>query len=171
MKEFNHLKNLCEFLDNAGNFEHTMYEANHELDERNRTDPMFQYNEADSREMFADHIFDLLTSQTDINNELAERITDVLAPAFYRVNDDHYKESIALQNMLRAADSAAEQQCERLHAGDYSFEKFTITIGQMSTAFILGGPQLCALYKFAQHIADENGYEIKEIDGVTTVEE
>jgi len=41
----------------------------------------------------------------------------------------------------------------------------------MSTAFILGGPQLCALYKFAQHIADENGYEIKEIDGVTTVEE
>ena len=60
MNEFNHLKNICEFLDDARNFEHTMYEANHMLDERLHNDVMFQYNEAESREMFDDHLFDLL---------------------------------------------------------------------------------------------------------------
>lgn len=171
MNEFNHLKNVCEFLDNASSFEHTMYEANHELDERLRDDTMFQYNEAESREMFADHLYDIMTSMTGVDDELANRIVDVIAPAFYCVNDAHYRESTMLQNMLRAADAAAKKQCEQMAAGDYNFKKFKIIIDDYSAEFLLGGPQLAALDKFADHIAFENGYQITRTEDDVVVEE
>lgn len=88
-----------------------------------------------------------------------------------KIQLDNYSEPLALQSMLRAADAAVAQQCKRMDAGDYSIDKFTITIGDTCTAFMLGGPQYAALYAFAQHIANENFYSINMNSEPTTVEE
>lgn len=158
MNEFNHLKNLCEFLDDIDNFNACF------------VDDGAQYDEAAARELFSEHIYNLLL-QADVEEQMASSMSDALTATFYRVPHEYYKESTMLQSMLRAADVAAEKQLKRLEAGDFNFDKFNITVDDYSAAFLLGGPQLDALYKFAHHIAYENGYEIKEIDGLTTVEE
>lgn len=78
----------------------------------------------------------------------------------YSVHLNGYNEAAALQRLLDAANSALDEQEKRLTAGDYTLEQFTITVGGVQTAFLLGGPQYTALCEFIQHIADENFYEV-----------
>lgn len=160
MYDFNHLENLCGFLDNVGKFNDVLF------------DETFPYDEDTGRQVFGEHIYNLLVERgADVDEDVAARITDALVGAFYRVPAEYYKESAALQKMLRAADAAIVKQCDRINTGDYTLDTFTITIGGTSAEFILGGPQLDALYAFAHYIADENGYSICQRGDEVAVEE
>lgn len=86
---------------------------------------------------------------------------------YYNVQASSYEESGALQQLLRAACSAADKDLERFdrNADDAGIESFTITVDGVQTEFILGGPQLDALIAFIDYIAGENGYavDLKEL--------
>ena len=79
------------------------------------------------------------------------------------VNNKKYSEAAALQQLLESLDKALEvmnSDFEQSNDYDYLNEQITITIGGISTAFLLGGPQAQAIYVFVQHIAEENGYSV-----------
>lgn len=73
---------------------------------------------------------------------------------------NNYKESAALEQLLKAADAALQLTDERLNDDDYELDQFTITVGGIQTAFVMGAPQYEALLAFIQHIADENLYAV-----------
>ena len=80
----------------------------------------------------------------------------------YNTNLNSYNESEALQQLLRTTFDALNAETERIEAdaSDAWQEQFTITVGGVQTAFILGGPQVEALVAFIQHIAGENLYSV-----------
>lgn len=74
-----------------------------------------------------------------------------------------YSEAAALEQMLRAADETLAEMndgYEKTNDDIYLDVQFTISVGGISTAFLLGGPQMQALCNFVQSIADENGYSV-----------
>ena len=80
-----------------------------------------------------------------------------------------YKESEALDQLLKAAHNAIEKQNDSFDTDNEYNDEFTITINGKQTAFYLGGPQLDALIAFAQHIASENFYEV-DINSMSVTE-
>jgi len=83
----------------------------------------------------------------------------------YTVAHNNYNEAAALQQLLEATDATlhewnemAEEALQRKE--DFDVAEFTITVGGVQTAFILGGPQVEALYRFVKHIAAENMYYV-----------
>lgn len=71
MKDFNHLKNLCEFLCDVDNFNKCF------------VDDDAQYDEDAARDLFSEHVYNLLL-QSDVDDQMANRVSDVLTNAFYR---------------------------------------------------------------------------------------
>lgn len=71
-----------------------------------------------------------------------------------------YDEATALQQLLEATDTAIDNWQKEFENDKSFFEEFTITIGGVQTAFILGGPQMEALYQFVKHIGRENCYYV-----------
>lgn len=91
-----------------------------------------------------------------------------------------YNEAEALQQLLRAVKQSSEEMNRQYEAADEAEDfgksealvcdfQFTITVGGTQTAFMLGGPQQEALYKFIQHIAAENFYSV-DISNSTVTE-
>jgi hypothetical protein len=79
----------------------------------------------------------------------------------YSTRYDGYHEAAALQQLLETIEHAMARQLELWTAGHHEqCDEFTITVGGIQTAFDLGGPQVEALYKFVEHIAGENFYEV-----------
>ena len=74
----------------------------------------------------------------------------------------NYSESAALTDLLRCINSEAEEQNYRLEFDETAdvYSQFTITVAGRSIAFLAGGPQIEALYKFVEHIAEENLYNV-----------
>ena len=74
----------------------------------------------------------------------------------------NYSESAALQDLLRCVNTALDEQNYRFELDSQNAvdEQFTITVGGRSIAFYLGGPQSEALFRFVEHIANENLYEV-----------
>ena len=71
----------------------------------------------------------------------------------------NYKESAALQNLLEALSTALKDANDYFDETDEWLDTdITITVGGISTAFYLGGPQTQAICKFVESIAEENGY-------------
>ena len=68
--EFNHLKNLCEFLTNVDGFNKCF------------CDDDTPYDRDEATRLFSEHIFNLLT-EVGIDTELADTISDKLTKAFY----------------------------------------------------------------------------------------
>ena len=89
--------------------------------------------------------------------------------AQYNAALKNYKESAALEQLLKAANAAIDCYDERFANDNYELDQFTITVGGVQTAFILGGPQYDALIDFIQHIADENLYLV-DFDELTVSE-
>lgn len=71
-----------------------------------------------------------------------------------------YKESAALQQLLEATHYAVTSLNDAFDAGQERYDELTITVAGIQTAFILGGPQAEAIYRFVEQIADENLYEV-----------
>lgn len=85
----------------------------------------------------------------------------------YNTHIDGYSESAALQFLLRAAHNALEADLERIEKNDdYTTDQFTISVGGVTCAFLLGGPQYDALISFVEHIAGENLYTVN-LDNLT----
>lgn len=79
----------------------------------------------------------------------------------YSTHLNGYSESAALQFLLRAAHNALEADLDRNEKNnDFTIDQFTISVGGVTCAFLLGGPQVEALYRFAEHICAENLYSI-----------
>ena len=80
----------------------------------------------------------------------------------YSITLDSYNEAAALQQLLEALNDALDANNERFerNADSAYYEQFTVTVGGVQTAFVLGGPQTQALCEFIQHIADENFYAV-----------
>lgn len=82
----------------------------------------------------------------------------------YDIDLETYSESAALQQLLQAAYAAADEEMKLFDdacAGkDVPFGQFTITIGGVQTAFLLGGAQIEALAAFIDYLAKENGYAV-----------
>ena len=73
----------------------------------------------------------------------------------------NYKESAALQVLLEALSAALEDSNDYFDETDEWLDPdITITVGGISTAFYLGGPQTQAICMFIESIAEENGYEV-----------
>jgi len=73
----------------------------------------------------------------------------------------NYRESAALQTLLEALSAALEDSNNHFdETGDWLDPTITITVGGISTAFYLGGPQAQAICKFVESIAEENGYDV-----------
>lgn len=79
-----------------------------------------------------------------------------------------YNEANALQKLLQAMNDQLEVANEQFHINNNS--SFSITIGGVSIAFILGGPQVQALCEFITAVSDENGYTVDFLKS-TVVEE
>lgn len=90
---------------------------------------------------------------------------------YYSILLDSYKESEALQQLLRAVNDALDAENKRFErdAQYAGCEQFTITVGGVQTAFVLGGPQTQALCEFIQSIAAENFYAV-DFDNDTVTE-
>lgn len=146
MNEFNHLKNLCEFLNSVDNFNECFVDDN------------CPYDEAEARALFSEHVFNLLLA-ADVEEQMANSMSDALTNTFYYVPHEHYKEATALQQLLCAIDAEAKADEERCARNDFS-GKFTINIGGQSVAFLVGGPQIEGLCKFVEQIAAENFHEV-----------
>ena len=73
---------------------------------------------------------------------------------------NEYNEAAALQQLLQALHSALDTQNKKFESDSEDLDQFTITVGGVQTAFYLGGPQSEAIYKFVQHVANENFYEV-----------
>ena len=78
----------------------------------------------------------------------------------YNNSHDDYSECLALQDLLQATCRELEAGVARLEAGKIEYSHFTICINGKHIEFSLGGPQAEALFRFIQHIADENAYEV-----------
>lgn len=81
------------------------------------------------------------------------------------VNHPHYDEAKALQQLMKSLDSCVEELNQLLEAGgeDY-FANMTITVGNTTTAFVLGGPTYQAMQDFITSIAEENGYKVDKVN-------
>lgn len=79
---------------------------------------------------------------------------------YYSTTTGSYSEPKALQQLLDNANEALAAECEALENNTDAELDFTITINGVQTAFYCGGPQIEALFRFVQHIADENLYEV-----------
>lgn len=77
-----------------------------------------------------------------------------------------YCEPAALQQLLQSVHTAMTNQNDAYDAGEEYLDEFTITVAGVQTAFIMGGPQAEALYRFIEHIAAENLY-IVDYDTMT----
>jgi len=77
----------------------------------------------------------------------------------------NYSEAAALQVLIRQLRSALRELNDHFDDPDYAVAPdIIITVGGVSVAFTLGGPQAQALYTFVDSIAAENGYcvDLKE---------
>lgn len=82
-----------------------------------------------------------------------------------------YNEAEALQQLLRAVNSALDIQNQRFDSAkdcEFCDEQFTITVAGIQTAFVLGGPQVQALIEFVESIASENCYEVSLKEATVT---
>lgn len=88
-----------------------------------------------------------------------------------------YNEANALQQLLKAANQTFDEMNRQYEAAEAAEDfsrsealvsdfQFTITVGGIQTAFILGCPQFEALLAFINHIAGENLYSV-DIDNST----
>lgn len=71
-----------------------------------------------------------------------------------------YNEAYALQELLCMTDLAMEDDLDRMEEDNFTGDHFTICVNGKSIDFMLGGPQVDALYAFIHHICGENLYEI-----------
>ena len=77
----------------------------------------------------------------------------------HNTNLEGYSEPDALQVLIRSAHAAMEDDLERTEKSqDFTTDQFTISVGGVTCAFYLGGPQVEALYAFVDHICGENMY-------------
>lgn len=76
----------------------------------------------------------------------------------HNANLPGYSEPDALQRLLVHIDRALVNDINRTDKGDYTIDQFTISINGVSCAFLVGGPQVEALYAFIQRICEENLY-------------
>lgn len=75
------------------------------------------------------------------------------------VNNLKYNEDSALHQLSTAINVVtAELNDDYMLTDDYPTAQFTIAIGGVSTAFLIGGPQIQALVAFIDSLAAENGY-------------
>lgn len=75
------------------------------------------------------------------------------------VSRHDYREWCAVDQLLKAIDTAADDCAQRIETnGD--FEQFFITVGGQQIAFRLGGPQIDGLCQFIKWLADENMYDV-----------
>lgn len=104
---------------------------------------------------------------TTITNKRARQITtDNNSHQNYDVTLAMYSEPEAIQELLATVDELLDQE----DANSYiDYHQMYITIGGRTVAFILGGPQLYALYQFCANIADENFYDIDTDNNTVTV--
>lgn len=86
----------------------------------------------------------------------------------YSTHLNNYKESEALDQLLKSAISLIDKVAKSFESDSDSDEnyEFTINVDGTQTAFYAGGPQIEALYAFIEHIAAENFYDV-DIDGGT----
>jgi len=88
----------------------------------------------------------------------------------YDCNLSTYNEASALQQLLKAIAADADAMLKEAESGvttDWC-RQFMITVGGVQTAFTLGGPQMEALYRFVQHVADENCYTVDIENAIVT---
>jgi hypothetical protein len=77
-----------------------------------------------------------------------------------QIEHDEYTELTRLAESISSALEASNDRMERYFEDDteYTEDLFTIIVGGRIHRFLLGGPQTEALYRFIQHICDENLY-------------
>lgn len=84
----------------------------------------------------------------------------------YTIARRTYNEAEALKQLLEATDAALNDWLEEVEASAdrdddvVDVSEFTITVGGVQTAFVLGGPQVAALHQFVKHIASEKTYYV-----------
>ena len=90
---------------------------------------------------------------------------------YYNTDLTDYKEAKALDQLLKLATDAMQTQAEEDAQSNFTnpIGQFTITIGGVQTAFMLGGPQYDGVLAFITHIAYENGYMV-DLDRLTVEE-
>jgi hypothetical protein len=74
-----------------------------------------------------------------------------------------------LDSLLKAINKEIDEQSWMLENQDDCYNTFTIVVGSTASQFLVGGPQVNALYNFIQHIADENGYNV-DVNNSTVTE-
>lgn len=82
-----------------------------------------------------------------------------------------YNEAQALNELLQTASEYLAEANTASEDDNYDYfdcAQFTITIGGVSTAYILGGPQYQALCLFISSIAEENSYAVDFEQGTVT---
>lgn len=78
MKEFNHLKNLCEFL----------YAGSEQIN--SIFDDEFPFDENEARRLFSEHAFNLMVEDgAGVDEEMARRLAYIFESAFYRTPQQH----------------------------------------------------------------------------------
>ena len=76
------------------------------------------------------------------------------------IRSPFYDEKYALYNLYYAIDEALEYQQTLLDNYNYdAYDAITITVNGTAIPFILGGPQVAALYEFIDTMCEENLYE------------
>ena len=83
----------------------------------------------------------------------------------------NYSEAKALTALLRNITQAAADANDHFdETGDWIDPDIYITVAGQQTAFYLGGPQMQAICKFVENIAEENGYDVDFASDTVTEE-
>ena len=83
----------------------------------------------------------------------------------YRTSLSTYKESEALQQLVRTVNNALTNERFQQFEHDVMTDEILITVNGVQTAFYLGGPQMDGLFAFVDYIANENGYAVNFDEG------